>query len=772
MSAPVYDQIIDPAIAGPQDAAMPPPPVPAAKNPPGQVVPHVARRGTRRDARASSIASINSLAPTDAFSSQPEPQSTGPQRTTPARVFGTAGRAASTVSEMAETPSQRAARTRLMNGMLDRLFTASDDLFTHLCRDKADPEMWEAERAGYREAFEAYRSRYVPDPSNPVVDPAFVAQTMRLNEASPLWLKVSRVVSAANLASLLDDTASISQEDLLPLLQDWDSCFPDFFISEDLREADRNVSTETGKLIEMLINQTLEIRTHLSISTFLKLQADRGGPSNAVEEVARLWCDGNPSVEAVQDFLRGDKDALKLKVGAWSDSGAADLDSQWTEIRFNAIFSQLLEHGPGADPQRIYETFPLDNFVSSLRELVKTCFQKTKDALQQEYSAGRDASLPLGASDTASRADSQIRSQLETDALGHSFNRAGPGAPVSYNLDALRMMKQLEQQEPLPYGGGLPAAYPPASRIPYPPGLSNSPPGSVYADPTQQGGFPSNGSIYAASAAQVSGRKRHAQDEPVTAAGSAAPAAKRPRARRKRNEVLEAAMGPASTAPAGTTVAAGQSQYPPLPGSQDEPDLDAVSQRTKAISANARKVKEPQVRSSWVRKDVSLLIKAVNTYQCKWSTIEKEIKAGVIPFERPRDQQALRDKARLLKQDFLKADAVLPRGFDLVVLGKKEREAVKACGKNPERKEADIDENGQPINTELVPEEAAPAPIPAPLPAPEPQPELQPEALPEPQPEAQHDVQQEAQHDVPPEVQAEAQLEVQPQPAAPEPTAA
>jgi hypothetical protein len=117
-------------------------------------------------------------------------------------------------------------------------------------------------------------------------------------------------------------------------------------------------------------------------------------------------------------------------------------------------------------------------------------------------------------------------------------------------------------------------------------------------------------------------------------------------------------MGPPSTAPPGSaplvSSAAAVSQYPPLPGTQDEPDFDALSQRTREITAAARKVKEPQVRSGWVRRDIILLVKAVNTYQCKWSTIEKEIKAGTIPFERPRDQQALRDKARLLKQDFLK----------------------------------------------------------------------------------------------------------------------
>lgn len=58
-----------------------------------------------------------------------------------------------------------------------------------------------------------------------------------------------------------------------------------------------------------------------------------------------------------------------------------------------------------------------------------------------------------------------------------------------------------------------------------------------------------------------------------------------------------------------------------------------------------------------------------------------------------------------------------------MVLGKKEREAIMACGKNPDRKEADVDENGQPINTELV--QVPPEPLPAQLPAAEPESEPQ-----------------------------------------------
>jgi hypothetical protein len=61
----------------------------------------------------------------------------------------------------------------------------------------------------------------------------------------------------------------------------------------------------------------------------------------------------------------------------------------------------------------------------------------------------------------------------------------------------------------------------------------------------------------------------------------------------------------------------------------------------------------------------------------------------------------------------------LPPSFDLVVLGKKEREAVKAVGKNPDRKEADIGPEGHPVNTEYNPDEdLAAQPMPSATPAP------------------------------------------------------
>jgi hypothetical protein len=85
-----------------------------------------------------------------------------------------------------------------------------------------------------------------------------------------------------------------------------------------------------------------------------------------------------------------------------------------------------------------------------------------------------------------------------------------------------------------------------------------------------------------------------------------------------------------------------------------EPDLEALSQKSRLIALENRRPKPPQTRTPWSRNDCRLLIHAVWEHSAKWSLIQKKIESGEIQFEHPRDQQALRDKARLLKQDFLK----------------------------------------------------------------------------------------------------------------------
>ncbi|KAK3311422.1 uncharacterized protein B0T15DRAFT_427600 [Chaetomium strumarium] len=759
MFAPGY-QDIDPAIRGPQDASMPPPPLPIAKSVRGVI----GRRGTRRG-ELEDIASIRSRAATDA---QSEPQSTslaGPD------AFSEHSGVAPPSSSMAdETQSRKSVRERLMSKMLPRLFTASDDYFTHLCSDRTvDPEIWGMERRALQEAFQSYLAQYLISIGDPVVDPNFVANTLQMDIASPSWQGVSRIILAANLTRLLDDVTSMGEEDdTLALLQVWDSWFLNAFAGDGPGAWDKEMK-------ETIIEQVLMIRTQLSIFTLEKLMRDSTEPFHPYEEVARIWCEGNVSVEAVESFLGNNRETLQLRPVMGPYSEVDILAKERAATRFTSICRLLPDQvvqGRGLDLHGIREEYPFSDFEDRLRGFVKNCFLQTRDAFHQGPSSAGAAAWPVASSDAASR----VGSQIDTQAMAHHYTQAEPGAPpLSFNVESIRLMKQMEPPSTAGYHGLPPssgyqiatpsAPYSPGPRIPFPP---TSPSTAEYTDAHIHPGYQGQAASYASSAAQVAGKKRRSRGAAAAAgdgaAGSAAPPAKRSRAGRKKG-VSEAnmALASADAAPVaeGAPVApsAASSQYPPVPGSEDDlPDFEALSQRSKEVSARVRiqRSKEPQVRSAWVRKDVALLVRAVNTYQCKWSLIEREIKAGTIPFERPRDQQALRDKARLLKQDFLKVDAVLPRGFDLVVLGKKEREAIKACGKNPDRREDDVDANGRPINTDLVPEE--------------PQQETQPGPQRSVEPESQAGVQPAPQIAAQPAPEPTAQPA--PQPSVPEPTMA
>jgi hypothetical protein len=128
--------------------------------------------------------------------------------------------------------------------------------------------------------------------------------------------------------------------------------------------------------------------------------------------------------------------------------------------------------------------------------------------------------------------------------------------------------------------------------------------------------------------------------------------AETPRPRKRARASKKAVVPPATPGTDGEE--GSQTPRRPPPASASEPDLEALSQRAREVAAANRKQKEPQTRTPWSRNDCKQLIKAVDVYKAKWSLIQQEITKGIIPFEHPRDQQALRDKARLLKQDMLK----------------------------------------------------------------------------------------------------------------------
>ncbi|KAI1276307.1 hypothetical protein F5Y07DRAFT_139514 [Xylaria sp. FL0933] len=126
-------------------------------------------------------------------------------------------------------------------------------------------------------------------------------------------------------------------------------------------------------------------------------------------------------------------------------------------------------------------------------------------------------------------------------------------------------------------------------------------------------------------------------------------------------------------------------------------DLATLSRVARANKL-ANKGRGHQVRERWSDADTDRLIDLIADpkFNCSWSIMER--KGG---FQTYRNQQAIRDKARNLKKGYLCADAILPSGFDLVYLSKKEKAEVIASGRNPDRMEDDIDERGRVIHNLL-----------------------------------------------------------------------
>ncbi|CZR63938.1 uncharacterized protein PAC_13835 [Phialocephala subalpina] len=88
--------------------------------------------------------------------------------------------------------------------------------------------------------------------------------------------------------------------------------------------------------------------------------------------------------------------------------------------------------------------------------------------------------------------------------------------------------------------------------------------------------------------------------------------------------------------------------------------------------------KEPsKKRTAWSEADTQKLIEGIEDWGCSWAVLFK-----LDGWEVERDQVALKDKARNLKVNFLKAGMDLPLNFDNVRLGKKEVNAVRAV--NPD----------------------------------------------------------------------------------------
>ncbi|KAH8776962.1 hypothetical protein BGZ57DRAFT_854360 [Hyaloscypha finlandica] len=98
----------------------------------------------------------------------------------------------------------------------------------------------------------------------------------------------------------------------------------------------------------------------------------------------------------------------------------------------------------------------------------------------------------------------------------------------------------------------------------------------------------------------------------------------------------------------------------------------SLAAKLNVAQSRSRMEREPQKRVPWSDADSKRLIDGIEQFGCSWSVIAKNT-----DFDHPRDQIALKDKARNMKVTFLKANIVLPLNLENVPLGKKEIDIVR-----------------------------------------------------------------------------------------------
>jgi hypothetical protein len=160
-------------------------------------------------------------------------------------------------------------------------------------------------------------------------------------------------------------------------------------------------------------------------------------------------------------------------------------------------------------------------------------------------------------------------------------------------------------------------------------------------------------------------------------------------------------LGLNASAAAGPSVAQGTQQTQasePLAGSQfDEPvtqsaqHLEFISQNYEAVKRAGKDIAEHrkaelkseddrkvQERKRWTKEETTALIAYIEEIGTSWAMIQKTDQARGANLLLGRDQVALKDKARNLKFEYMKANAAVPKNFEAVSLSKSMRDKLAA----------------------------------------------------------------------------------------------
>ena len=294
-----------------------------------------------------------------------------------------------------------------MNKFLARLLSSSDDMFTHFLT-KQD-ESWQEELQGLEDAASVYRKYYVRDSGVPFIELDLVLERMGAPPNSVLGLTVSRIIAAVNLTALLGDLVTLQdanrQSEALSYLQSWDAAFPALFLPEkDLLSPDDT------------FENSILIRTQLLIFALKDSFAQGVLGEEPALELSRIFC-GGESVEELQVALLDEDSAIELRPIPGFDlvSAGAARDRYLTRVK--ALYNGL-DDIPGLETH-----FGFEEFLRNLQAHVETAYRHLRAVIQSQPSGFALPPFFATTGESESGAQSQIASQLESDALARPVGR-------------------------------------------------------------------------------------------------------------------------------------------------------------------------------------------------------------------------------------------------------------------------------------------------------------------------------------------------------------
>lgn len=190
------------------------------------------------------------------------------------------------------TPRTRDANVNLMNKFVDRLYSVSTDMLSHLALEGPDrDEPWKAELQTHKDIFANFYKIY-NEKFDDFIDIDIVSDKTKAEE-SPIWSRMTKAVATANLAQLLysiqeleDDPALVLER--LPRLEKIDGHFPAAFVPGGMKGLDASVPDDD------ILKQAFHIRTQRYIETLRGVQN-----ASPLRLFARVFLDVN--LEGVDD---------------------------------------------------------------------------------------------------------------------------------------------------------------------------------------------------------------------------------------------------------------------------------------------------------------------------------------------------------------------------------------------------------------------------------------------------------------------------------------